>query len=136
MKLARLFVLAALACAPALRAGEAAPEVQAKFLKVIVSSSGSNRIACSDPALRPALEALGLQVDGNAQVIWATSVPEAKVSKAMGKLVVAGRRELASASCVLIEEEGGRPKLLLNTNNLRSSKVQLGDALLKLAEKI
>jgi hypothetical protein len=51
-------------------------------------------------------------------------------------LVVAGRRDLAANSCILIEEDGGRPKLLLNTANLKASRVQLGDALLKLAEKI
>ena len=119
------------------RAGELTPEVEAKFLKVIVSSSGGNKIACSDPALKTALEAQGIQVDASASIVWATNAAEGKTSKAMGRLVISGKRELSFLASVLLEEEGGRPKILLNPANLHAAtRVTLGDAILKIAEKI
>jgi hypothetical protein len=137
MKLVRTLFAAALALAPlSIQAGEANVETQAKFLKAIVASTGSTKVACADPALRAALEAVGLQLDSAAPVIWATTMGEAKGSKLTGRLVVSGRRELVSNTCILIEEDGGRPKLLLNTANIRASRVQVSDAILKLAEKI
>lgn len=130
-------ILAVLAFAPlALTAGELSPEVTAKFVKAIMSSSGGNKVSCSDPALKPALEAQGIVVDSAAPITWVTNASEARASKAFGRLVIAGKRELAAQACIIIEEDGGRPKILLNPANLRSAKVQVGDAVLKIADKI
>jgi len=131
-------VLLALAAAAslALRAGELSPELEAKFLKVIISSSGNTKIGCSDSALKTALEAQGITIDSSSSIVWVTNSAEAKAYKAMGRLVIVSKRELAPVASVVLDEEGGRPKLLLNTANLRQSKVQLGDAVLKIAEKI
>lgn len=118
-----------------LSAGELSAEVQAKFIKVIVASTGG-RIACGDPALRSALTAAGVTVDSGAQVQWTTSPAEAKMLKGTGKLLIAGRRDLMASVAIVLEEEGGRPKIRLNTTNLRASSVQVGDAVLKLGEKI
>jgi hypothetical protein len=115
------------------RAGELAPEVAAKFLKVIVTSSGGTKIACSDPAIKAALEAQGVVVDAGAQIVWAVTVTEARAGKQFGRLVITAKRELAASASILLEEDGGHPKILVNSNNLRSSKVQLGDAILKIA---
>lgn len=131
-----LFLALAAVATFAVRAGELTPEVEAKFLKVIVTSSGASKISCSDPALKAALEAQGLTVDPSAPIAWATGQGEAKAFKAMGKLVIANRRDLAASASVLIEEDGGRPKIFLNTTNLHASKVQLGDVVLKITEKI
>jgi hypothetical protein len=68
--------------------------------------------------------------------VWVTAPAEAKAQKAMGKLVIANSRSLAASASVLIEEAGGHPKIFLNTANLHSSRVQLGDAVLKITEKI
>lgn len=120
----------------AVRAGELSPEVEAKFLKVIVTSTGASKIACADPALKAALEAQGLTVEPGAPIVWATSAAEAKNYKAMGRLVISNSRSLAASASVLIEEDGGRPKIFLNTTNLHASRVQLGDVVLKITEKI
>lgn len=120
----------------ALRAGELSPEVEAKILKALVSSSGSMKIACSDATLKAALEAQGITVDSSAMIVWATNAMEARNGKTMGRLVVTSHREFAASACVVIEEADGRPKILLNPPNLHAAKVQLGDAVLKIAEKI
>lgn len=130
-----LLTLAALAGLAA-SAGELSPEVSAKFVKAIVSSSGSNKVACSDPGVKAAFEAVGLQVDSGAQIIWATNMNEARAGKQMGRLVVTPKRELAGMACILLEEADGHPKMVLNTSNLKSARVQLGDAILKIAAKI
>ena len=137
MNHAKFFLLAAAALTTfAVRAADLTPEVEAKFLKAIISSSGTNKISCSDPALKTALEAQGMVVDSSATIAWTTNPMEAKNFKAFGRLVVTNRRELAANASVLISEEGGRPKILLNTANLHAAKIQLGDAVLKIAEKI
>jgi hypothetical protein len=137
MNVLRTLLLAVAAVATlAVRAGELTPEVEAKFLKVIVTSSGASKISCSDPARKAALEAQGLTVDASAPIVWVTAANEAKALKAMGKLVISNTRNLAASASVLIEEDGGRPKIFLNTANLHASKVQLGDVVLKITEKI
>ena len=120
----------------AVQAGELSPEVTAKFLKVIVSTSGQGKIACSDSTMKSALEAQGISVDSSSPVVWCTNPTEAKMQRAMGKLVVVGRRDLGAMACIVIAEDSGRPKLVLNTNNLRSSKVTLSDAIMKIGEKL
>lgn len=119
----------------ALRA-ELPPEVQAKILKVIVTSSGGNKIACSDPGLKAALEGAGLVVDSGAPIVWSTSSGEAKNLKTFGRLVVTDRRELSAYASIVILDDGGRPKIMLNPTNLKTAKVQLSDAVMKIAEKL
>jgi len=111
-------------------------ETQAKILKVIVSSSGGNKIACGDPALKAALEAAGLVVDSGAPIVWTSNPAEARNMKTFGRLVVTDKRELAASAAIIIMDDGGRPKIMLNAANLKSAKVQLSDAVLKIAEKI
>lgn len=117
-------------------AGDLTTEAQAKFLKVIVSSSGVGKIACSDAALKSALEAQGVTVDAGAPIAWASNALEAKNLKTAGRLVISGRHELLNAAGIVIEEQGGRPKILLNSANLNAAKVQVGDAILKIGEKM
>lgn len=135
LKSLTLSLLVALA-AGAAQAGELSPEVQAKFLKVIVSSSSAGKIACTDPALKAALEAQGVTVDGSSMIAWCTNPMEAKMLKGAGRLVIAGNRSFMATACIVMEEDGGRPKLLLNTANLRSARIQLSDTIMKICEKI
>ena len=136
MNLKRMAILLLCACGPlALRAGDLAPEQTAKILKGIASGAGEFQVTCKDPALKAALSALGLSVEDGSSIVWCTSLPEAKGQQHLGRLVVVGRRELSTAACVIIEEDGGRPKIILNTANLRTCKVKLGDALMKIGEK-
>ena len=120
----------------ALQASDLTPEVTAKFLKVIASTSGQSRVACLDGGVKAALETQGITVDAGAAVVWCTSAPEARVSKQQGKMVVVGRWDLSSMACILLEEDGGRPKLILNTANIRTCRTPVGDALMKIGEKL
>ena len=118
-----------------LKAGDLAPEQAAKILKGIASGCGEFQVSCKDPALKAALSALGVSVEDGASIVWCTAAPEAKGQLHLGRLVVVGRRDLASSACVIVEEAAGRPKIVLNTANLRTCKVKLGDALMKIGEK-
>lgn len=133
MKLRHLFLISLASLA--LRA-ELAPEVQAKIIKAIVASSGSNKIACSDGSLKGPLEAVGLVVDSSAPIVYTNSPAEARNFKTFGRLIITEKRELANFAAVIISDDGGRPKIMLNTTNLKTAKVQLSDAVLKIAEKL
>jgi hypothetical protein len=119
----------------ALQAGDLPVEAQAKFLKVI-ATSGGGRIACGDPALKGALEAQGVTVDRTAMIVWASNPMEAKMAKQAGRLVVAGHRDLLAWAGIILEDEGGRPKLVFNTTNIKASRVQLSDAVMKIGSRM
>jgi hypothetical protein len=116
------------------QAGDLAPEVKVKFIKIIALASGG-KVACSDPAVKGALEAQGVVVDGGARVVYVTNAAEAKQGKQMNKLVISARRDLMNVSSVVLDEDSGRPKLLINTSNLTASRVPVGDAIMKIGEK-
>jgi len=125
----------ALLCGLFLQAGDLSPEQTAKVLKGIANGCGEFQITCKEPALKAALSALGISVEDGSAMVWCTTAAEAKAQLHLGRLVVVGHRDLSSSACVVVEEEGGRPKILLNTANLRNCKVKLGDALMKIGEK-
>ena len=125
-------LIGCMAAAMSLSADELQPEQSAKFLKVIMASAGQSKVACADPAVKAALVAMGVAVDAGASVIWCTNISEAKGAKSGGRLVVVGRRDLAQAAAIIVEEEGGRPKLVFNNANMGTWKNRLGDALMKI----
>ena len=79
---------------------------------------------------------MGLVVESGSSIVWCTSPQEAKVQKQMGRLVVVGSRALTPVACIVLDEDGGRPKIILNTTNIRGSRIQLSDALMKIGEKL
>ena len=125
----------AVLCCLGLQAGDLSPEQTAKILKGIANGCGEFQITCKEPALRAALSGLGISVEDGSAMVWCSSAAEAKGQLHMGRLVVVGHRDLANSACVVVEEEGGRPKIVFNTANLRTCKVKLGDALMKIGEK-
>lgn len=132
MRLRHLFILGTLALAGlSVSAGELPPEITAKLLKIVVSSSGG-AIACRDAALKTALEAAGVTVDDGAKVVWVTNPAQAKMLKTQGKLVVGPSQSLLPAGGgIALVEDGGKPKIFLNMANVQASGVTLPDALLK-----
>jgi len=137
MKLKRIAI--AFLCAlgvQALQAGDLSPEQTAKILKVIVTASGQTKVNCADGAVKAALAALGVPVESGASIVWCTGMGEARMQKQMGKLVVVGHKELLSMACIVLEAEDGHPKILLNTGNIRNTHITLGDALMKIGEKL
>lgn len=118
-----------------LPAGDLPAELQAKLLKIIANGAGSaGKVACKDEALKGALEAQGIAIDGMAKVAWSNLGPEIRTLKAMNKLVVCGKVELLQqGASIAIVEDGGRPKIIMNPANIKASGVQLSDAILKAA---
>lgn len=118
-----------------LSAGDLAPEVQAKLLRVIVNGAGAQgKIACKDAALKGALESVGLGIDASSRVAWGNNPLEIKTLKSLGKLVICGRQEwLGQGAAIALTEEGGRPRISLNKGNITASGVALSDDVLKIA---
>lgn len=136
MKLVRAALsLLLLSGSAVLRAEDLAPEVEARFVKVVAQGSGVSKIRCTDPTMKSALEAQGLTIDNNSPMVWTNSQAEARMAKATGVLVLSGKREMLSQAAVVIQGEGGRPKFLVNASNLKGCRVQLGDSILRISDK-
>jgi hypothetical protein len=135
MKRARLLPVAFLITAAL--AGEDVPlAAQAKFLKSLISATGQFGFACSDPTLKPLLEANGVSVSPGFKMAWAASEAEAKALKAEGKLVIVPRLAwLRSGGSIAVIEEEGKPAVYLNPVNVKASGMQLPDVILKMAKK-
>jgi hypothetical protein len=122
--------------APWAAAGELPPDVSAKLIKIIVTSSGG-KVGCRDATIKSALEAAGVPIDGSAKAAWSTNPAEIRMLKSQGKLVITNRTEhLAAGASIALTEEGGRPKIFLHPGNLAASGITLSDAVLKMGEKI
>ncbi len=116
-----------------LPAGDLPPEVAAKLIKIIATASGG-KVSCRDSGMKSALEAIGVTVDGDSRVVWATNPVEIKMLK--GRLIIVGRKEFLSAGAgIAIVEDGGKPKIYLNQASVTASGVAMADAIYKLGEK-
>lgn len=131
----RILVAFSLTLASAfMHAGELPVDMQAKLLKIIASGAGSTKVACREDALKAALEGAGVGVDGAAKIAWTNSPGEVRMLKSTGRLVVCGRQDLLTQGAgIAIVEDGGRPKIMLNSMNIKASGVQISDAILKAA---
>ena len=74
------------------------PDVQAKFVKTLVSATGQFGLACNnDPALKKSLEAAGVSVAPGFKLAWAATEAEVKTLKADGRLVLVPKLAVAQA---------------------------------------
>ena len=121
-----------LLCCACLRGGELAAPTVARFIRVIVFSTGGGEVACSDKEVAGELSALFVPIAKASKVVWVGSDQEvAKLGK-LGKLVICGRVDLlAAGGAVAIVAEGGRPTIYVNTKNLAGSGLTLSDSVLK-----
>lgn len=119
-------------CCAFLQAGELSASTIARFVRVIVYSTGGGEVACSDKEVAGALGALFVPVESASKVVWVGSEQElAKLGK-QGKLVICGRVELlAAGGAVAIVAEGGRPTIYVNPKNLSGSGLVLSENVLK-----
>ncbi len=109
---------------------------QAKFLKSVLSAVGQFGLACSDPALKPQLEANGVSVSPGFKMAWAASESEAQTLKAGVKLVIVPRLAwLRTGGSMAIVEEEGKATLYLNLVNVKALGMQLPDVILKMAKR-
>lgn len=121
-----------------LSAQELAPEVQAKFVKLLVSATGQFGFACNnDPPLKQSLEAAGVSVAPGFKLAWAATEAEVKTLKAEGRLVVVPKLQwLKLGGGVAIVEEEGKPQFYLNMGNVKASGLTISDAIIKIAKKM
>ena len=127
----------ALVCTVGMHAQTAPVETQAKFIKVLLSSSGQFGFACNDDNLKKKLEELGVSVGPGFKYAWGSSEPEVRALKAQGRFIICPNVDwLKSGGRIAIVEEGGKPQLYLHTANTKASGVTLTDAIMKIAKKI
>lgn len=120
---------------PALQGGELPLPNAAKLLSMVAKSSNDGpRVNCKDAAMAAELQKLGIEVSSAARILWTESAAEARLFSTQGKCVVGPNPGLLPAGASLvIFEEGGRPKLMVNPRNLQKSGVALSDQILKAA---
>ena len=122
--------------AGALHGQDLPPATQAKFLKMLITSTGQFGFACTDPALKPQLEANGVSVSPGFLMAWAASEAEVKALKAAGKMVIVPRRAwLKTGGSIALVEEDGKPSIYLNMVNVKASGLHLSDAIIQMARK-
>lgn len=127
----------ALVCTVGMNAQTAPVETQAKFIKVLLSSSGQFGFACNDETLKKKLEEMGVSVGPGFKYAWGSSEPEVRALKAQGRFIICPSVDwLKSGGCIAIVEEAGKPQLYLHTANTKASGVTLTDAIMKIAKKI
>ena len=132
------FVRIALAAvfALGLQAQDLPAETEAKFLKILLSSTGQFGFSCSDPAFKAMLEASGLAVAPGFKMAWAASEAEVKALKASGKLVIVPKLAwLKEGGSIAIIEEAGKPQIYINPANIKASGMTLSDTIVKMAKK-
>lgn len=119
-----------------LQAQELSADTEAKFLKILLSSTGQFGFACSDPAFKTKLEAAGIAVSPGFKMAWAASEGEVKTLKAAGKLVIVPVLAwLKSGGSLALVSEGGKPQVYLNPANIKASGMTLSDTIVKMAKK-
>ena len=121
-----------------LGAQDLSPDVQAKFVKLLVSSAGQFGFACNnDPALKKSLEAVGVSVAPGFKLAWAATEEEVKTLRADGRLVIVPKLQwLKLGGGVAIVDVGGAPQFYLHMANVKASGMTLPDAIIKIAKKM
>ena len=78
-------------------------EIQAKFVKILLSSSGQFGFACNDAALKAKLEELGVSVGPGFKYAWGSSEPEVRALKAQGRFIIVPNLDwLKAGGCIAI----------------------------------
>jgi hypothetical protein len=132
-------ILASFACALTLglNAQQLAPETQAKFLKILLSSTGQFGFACTDAGFKARLEAAGIAVSPGFKMAWAASEAEVKALKAAGKLVIVPELPwLKLGGSLAIVEEEGKPQIYISPANVKTSGMALSDTIVKMSKKL
>jgi hypothetical protein len=119
-----------------LGAQDLSPETQAKFMKILLSSTGQFGFACADPGFKAKLEANGIAVAPGFKMAWAETEAEVKSLKAAGKLVIVPKLAwLKLGGSIALVEEQGKPQIYINPANVKASGMTLSDTIVKMAKK-
>ena len=112
-------------------------EIQAKFVKILLSSAGQFGFACNDANLKAKLEAMGVSVGPGFKYAWGSSEAEVRALKAQDRFIICPTVDwLKSGGCIAIVEEGGKPTLYIHVANTKASGVTVSDAISRIAKKI
>ena len=112
-------------------------EIQAKFVKILLSSAGQFGFACNDPSLKAKLESMGVSVGPGFKYAWGSSEAEVRALKAQDRFIICPTVDwLKSGGCIAIVEEGGKPTLYIHVANTKASGVTVSDAISRIAKKI
>lgn len=116
---------------------EVAPDLMAKFIKVIATHSGSaGRIDIKDPILVRALGELGVTADHSSRVAYSSDLAEVKALRASGKLVICNRLDLLSAGgSIAIVEEDAKATVYLHTGHISESGVKVSPAIMRIGRQ-
>jgi predicted nucleic acid-binding protein len=118
-----------------LSAGELGAPTVAKFIRVILLSSGGRAVTCADKEIAGELGALGVALEADAKLVWADSEKDVARQAKAGKLVVCGTKGLlASGAALALVAEGGHPVIYLHAKHLAATGMTLPDNILKLAK--
>lgn len=128
----RLSTLTLMATLPA--AADVAPDLQAKFVKVIARhASSKDRVAVTQAGLKAELEKLGVSIEASARVAYAGSLEEVKAMAAERKLVVCGNLAwLPQGASIAIVEENGKPAIYVHTGNLEATGIKVAPAIMRI----
>jgi hypothetical protein len=133
----RLFAAAfALLCSLGLHAQSVPLDTEAKFLKVLLTTTGQFGLACNDQALSKKLEEMGVSVGPGFKLAWGSSEPEVRALKAQERFVICPNLEwLKAGASMAIVEEDGHPQLYLQSANAKASGMAVPDAISKISKK-
>jgi hypothetical protein len=127
----------ALAAGTVLAAQGSPLEVEAKFVKVLLTSTGQFGFACNDEALKTRLEAMGVSVGPGFKFAWGMSEPEVVALRVQGRFIICPNVDwFRSGACIAVVQEDGRPQLYLSVANVKASGVAVPEAILKIAKKM
>ena len=116
-------------------AGDLPPEVAAKLIRIIATATGG-KVSCRDATMKSALEGVGVTVDGDSKIVWATNPVEIKMLRSQNRLVITSNKNfLSNGAAIAIMEDGGKPKIYIHQPNIAASGVTLSDAIYKVGEK-
>ena len=119
-----------------LQAQGAPLDIQAKFVKVLLSSTGQFGFACNEPGLKARLEAMGVSVGPGFKLAWGSTEPEVRALKAQGRFILCPNPDwLKAGASLAILDDGGRPELFMDPANVKASGIVLPDAIAHLARR-
>lgn len=135
MKMRHLMIPVLCAMAMPMSAGELPPALAAKLVALVIKSANDGmRVACKAGDMAGELSKLGIENNPSAKIAWASSSEEARMYALQGKcVIVADPKFLPIGGALAVFEDGGKPKMMVNSKNLQKSGVSLSDQILRAA---
>ncbi len=110
----------------------------ARSARVLAGRLGApGRVACQEGRLHDELPKLGVAIDPEAPVAWASSLGEVRALRPTRKLILCGRLDyLPAGGCMAVVVEDERPAIYMHMRNIGQSKILVPIELYDLASRI